>query len=809
MAASQSLNRQPGITPSPCSSSLCHCLSHFLTIKEQEEDGLRYNDKLSTETGNTLLSPLLESIKRKQQKVQVLLRNNEDALIKRCRKKNTKQWEGFLRNHWPHDSVEAIDQIHVDMLREKTHGKIHQHNVQGYGSVLKTPQLNFALFKKDRNSFLATVYYRSAHSFEDWLVHETVLLWTHWKVGAFSMPFIDGCMPLHGDGCGTIRPFDLHELHHGNACSGHVALMHAESLDAVMDFVLATVLDLTTGIQQANRSVEWQDMVANGFLNRQAGTLAAKFVETHPLSPEVDYAGLLELAKSQCEARADGLYDIQTDIGHFLEQVRFHKSLHKHDQTPKQDTMGPAAAVLVLKMIGVLDWTFLTRKFEEWIYARQKQPGPVCRGTPLTQDYISLTQYTSSAVLSAVRRCMNDMKRDFFISPAFTNKLVTTTRYTSAIPLRTKLGYKSDQELYRKDELIFYLDIIISEMDEVPMMLYRLNDLFSRRPEEKQRLSSEMLMQLSNLSVLWKMYESLRTQYFGYDPSKCGPFEDIGSGILELWIAGQNSSLPKELKLGGKLERMVAELHVPHHRGRKDSAWLERADASQAKLAEIFDYAMNKQLGRFQEGGYQGDMGPLRKLFKLDPTPGVFPIYEQERARILTPKEKNGVKSHKPTPDFLLFQHTPEDKFVRLKIPPEHLNVDFQQLTLETNKPSSSPSRSVEEEQPTVAAQFEPVDVPKKRLRIAHHLFSRDQEPEGSVTIEDLAGLLADAGFQCETHGGAGHHFSKREGQFAGKCIVLHPPHPSSQYRKKQLDRIGYRLRRDFGMSEDTFRRKR
>lgn len=149
-----------------------------------------------------------------------------------------------------------------------------------------------------------------------------------------------------------------------------------------------------------------------------------------------------------------------------------------------------------------------------------------------------------------------------------------------------------------------------------------------------------------------------------------------------------------------------------------------------------------------------------------------------------------------------------EERFQRPTLQPASTDVDLPDPSPQQSRPDLNANGFVTRESKQ-KEEVEALPVPKKYFHVVAHLFGGGAEPQGRVRMNDVIGLLECAGWFAEWQGGSAVKVYKdvEEGPRKESCVI-HSHHPASHFRKKQLDRIGWRLRKWFKLDHRNFRSK-
>ena len=375
----------------PTCEDSCLCVLQYLTSAEQ--NGLCYDGKDSGDVTGGLIAELIASIKSKQSEILRLLHGNEDAIIRRCKKKGRPQWETFLRKHWPSQPIIPLRKVLT--AHENTSTPRTMTEKKAYSKAAKMPQIDLDVLCRERNAFLALVYHRSHHSIATWYEHDAPPLRNMRKGGAFALPrgqellYTGKCMSLCDNDFGTMKDFDHEGIKQGSCIAGHWADIWLESFDMIMSLAYNAMVDLTAQLDSTSQSTDWQTLVTNDFQDRSQETITMQFLSTRPGNPLRDVADVLDLVKRHAEAKADELYDLQTDIPHLLKELEFYNGLEAIQwgtADEKEDNVSPICTMLFRQMRIVVAWSSVVSVFEELRVAVSKFRADIRRGVVLPTE---------------------------------------------------------------------------------------------------------------------------------------------------------------------------------------------------------------------------------------------------------------------------------------------------------------------------------------------------------------------------------------------------------------------------------------
>lgn len=322
--------------------------------------------------------------------------------------------------------------------------------------------------------------------------------------------------------------------------------------------------------------------------------------------------------------------------------------------------------------------------------------------------------------------------------------------------------------------------------------------------KEKSRLDQTLLAYLSNLAALHELLAAVR-QFrpvctpIGFDEAKSRGTERSAWRRLN----DTDQIFEDEAKDTKIMAKLFEAVQTPFPSGKRDAAWLDRADEVRQNLKTYWAHARMMHAKELKSYPLctKEDIGREISALSFGENSDYLAVLEEERKAILSSLEASRIAKTETVAGGT-FTEAETTKSFELPLQPK---------TKTKSRPEVSPNVQTEigkEEQIGIDEEAEHSPVPtltvkSESLRVFLRMFPSTLEEHSAKPLDwkSFVRAMEDVGFPAEQSGGSAVTFAK---DGLGR-IVFHKPHPVAKIEQTILQSWGKRLGKWFSWRRETF----
>ena len=775
----------------PCEGEHLPCSDYYPSLEEQQqENGIVYEGIISAVEASSEAAMFVTAIRRGHKQLRELIVGNEVAVCRYWHKLSISKRKAVLNETAP--SL-PNDKFNQDLLLKK----ITTEMALQRRTTFLLSYLNSDKLAREPAALLALAMNNLTVKAEDFRSFDVDHLFEGLRLRAFKRLHSSACILLHDDQrYGHLAAFSANLLHRKDAFPCDIGLLALESRSAVLSMLCNVLEKLIKNPAPSSDSTLSRALVSNLSEGDLQASAPFGYVDGIFVLPKFNFTAACELAELQSQFHKDELFYMTTDVAATLAAVeglqlcRDAKTAGESHNTCRSDSrhLAPITAYTSTLFTNVCNWHFLAQVFDELRGQAVLHPDFQGHDTTSSAPTASTTKYTTllrtaySILENTLHQSLEELRELHFAHPERKRLL--------------RRSFKNEEELSKVDRLSWLIQRLGQDYRMIPRILPELTDLLEQR-NQANRVPNVLMNVISELGPLYGLLQQII-----YHLPSC-PFEVLNfpadqSIRTEYFGAYSKQSLHPAGQDDGSLHAKAKALRVPHHSGQKTIEWLDRVDHAQALLRDIWDCARHVHLATLEEAGL--DATGLAHIQSIITTVGAelyHPLSKQEQDRIRNAGYRSaqrvtyGLKEWVPTPQ------QAEERFIKARKAKAPEPVDAP-VSIEPKADELQPAS----EEPRWI-----IHLSASNLNMIPHLTSTNQQPQGNKTFKHMSDFLAEAGFEKRSKGGSKYLFEVRHdiGCHAHKSILLHAPHPHSQYSSQKLRSDGARLMRRFGWSAETF----
>ncbi|KAI9704318.1 MAG: hypothetical protein M1836_007179 [Candelina mexicana] len=810
----------------PCFCYTC-CQNQYIDYDAQERRNWTYTDFRQSNDTTALARSYTESIMKDSAVLRQLIGTYGNRFVKWWRRWTVTERKGILLRVRP--KMYAHPHPHIDL------GFRNSLTVRrGARSAYLLPYINLESLSSGYSRLVCVMHNRAKHGPEEWVLFDNETLCKAWWMKGFEELYAEGCIIMYGAAYGRWIPWDEKSVHRGDAFGAPRAMLILEAQAELMKFLreifsLAVAdadipyADSELAKESMKTQSRWYQAVTAGIKakhEQQWIPFTETLINQPFLGPPVfDIDVLTDIAETRAANAQDRLWLLRTEPSHFFENATY---IRDHISTLPETELYDIIANQLFQdpMLNALGWRWILTACQHVKVEYIKHRHHIGIGSNLPQQYGEAMSALQTILVLYTEIWTQKLGVLLCMMPEFQtpHKVWTVGEGKFEMVSIAKEG-KLRRDLYSTDRILWclvqlckgklYGEAAQTSMFDYPDVLSLLDSyLVQCSHAEAARLDQTCYSIISDMAAAYQMLNMLGL----HRPTFVWPVSMCVEGLSFIAMTDQLKVF-SQLSLG----RYILDLDVfRKQKGKKELAWLTRADAARSKLDAIWKVAIALQARILEVRDVsKGDRECWTALMMQGQTAMYTHQAIAQRTRILARRQSTPV-ARLPTPPIDTVPQIPEGDSQSAKIGP------LFQLKQKTRPSRQSPVDSLEQlkidpQSPLAIDALPPIiyTLKENSMQTMRKIIpdAEDSTTKGTVDWADFVGLMDDLGFRTEHRGGSAFTFKKAEIQPSETqegtpkmSIVIHKPHPSSEMVPIMLKGIGRRFARRFGWSRGLFR---
>ncbi|KAK5719779.1 hypothetical protein LTR17_015150 [Elasticomyces elasticus] len=792
----------PSVPSEGCQPDCSICSKQYRPPPEQFMDSRMYAGYIDDDSAQQLASTLTTKVVQDQGYLRNIIEQRGNAILNRWSKLSENLRRDLIRKAVPDLYEKKAPQARIHYAGDGWGPK------RAFRKTYLLPYLTVENICDNKLKLPSLLHHRTSSSPEDWVMFDSDQFRDAYMRGCLALHFNRHCVVLHGSSYGKLVPWEKEKAHTWAIVGWPRAQLILEAQSELMQCLRKVVDHILKDHSGEGGCGKWNQVIHAGLKAPGCQEIWATFGARAFSAPaSFDPHVLLEIASTRMMEAEDRIWLFQTDAAYTFSQIEELRKTDFYKYPTSTDHLWSlfAGEIVHCAMNHAILWRWIAQELQYVCALHDEKAGDIVLGKRIPQAYSN----TLGSLHTLVKKLMTaHVGRSERRLPSYAgiqdNFKVVQVAGKEMIDLK-----KPDLVDYFSDDPLFWAVWQLHNTD--PRLVVETNRCFSlaflddwltsATKQEKARVDQRLYDMLTDLTGMELILSTLRCRRPYSKPlteEEATRTQSGRGGGLGAW---QNCTKvpieeisPEYHKTSAAALKVFFEVGLP--KGKKDAAWVLKADQSRAAL-QAFWHAVSSSWGAElvrscqspQEVDYQ------MALLRHGQDPVHLAMIEKERMLILQPnvvRQVNEVKQ--AVPDWAANSSLPArpTSFKRKESQPSAsvqigTEVDIPRTLEEVDIELSSTARELV------------ITVNKESLKFFDMMFGVTGHT-GTVRWQRFVSAMVDAGCAAISNGGSAVTFRHSSGS-----IAFHRPHPEDENVPDVLRIMGKRLKKRLGWSVEVF----